>query len=151
MSRLPMVRLDDGAMYYVDGQLRQLRQVDNPHEFRDFETVEALSAYIVPFITKPGESSVVHRCDDKTPGAWEAFIKAMRSGQRFECDEDMAYYWLEVLPPVFMGRRVKLPSGELVNAWFGFAEGEEPITVFWKNALGDRFFGCRTELIAKGR
>ena len=71
-----------------------------------------------------------------------AFLEAMHSGQPFEMDEESWYYWLEVLPPVYMGRTVKLPSGEKVRASFGFAEGEEHITAFWKQ--GGKFMGCQT-------
>lgn len=87
--------------------------------------------------------STVHKYGDRTPGAWDRFIAAMHSGQQFECDEEMWYYWLEVLPPVHMGRNVILPDGQQLRAAFGFAEGAEPVTVFWKFA--GRYFGCRTK------
>jgi hypothetical protein len=74
------------------------------------------------------EPCPVHRYDDPTPGAWQRFLEAMHSRRVFECDEEMAYYWLEVLPPVYMCRRgVVLPDGQgVVYAQFGFAEGAEP-------------------------
>ena len=78
-------------------------------------------------------------------GSFDHFIFAMRSGRTFECDEEMWYYWLEVLPPIHMGRRVVLPNGDEVLASFGFAEGAEEITAFW--TLGKRYFGCRTNRI----
>lgn len=87
----------------------------------------------------------VHRYSDESPDAWAEFIKIMRSGEVFECDEEMFYYWLEVLPPVYMGRRVELPSGRIVKASFGFAEGREQVVAFWQE--GERYFGCRTNLI----
>src|SRR5580693_2965426 len=62
---------------------------------------------------------------------WKAFIEAMRSGEQFECDETMYYYWLEVLPPVHYSRWAELPNGENIHVSFGFAEGAEEITVFW--------------------
>ena len=71
-----------------------------------------------------------------------AFIAAMESGKPFEMDEESWYYWLEVLPPVYMGRTVLLANGETVKAHFGFAEGAEIITAFWKS--DGRYFGCRT-------
>lgn len=89
----------------------------------------------------------VHRYDDPDPGAWQAFIDAMCSGERFECDEEMYYYWLEVLPPVFMHREITfLPGheGHLMRVDFGFAEGAEPVTVFWRSPDRTRFFGQRT-------
>ena len=82
-------------------------------------------------------------------GSFDHFIFAMQSGKTFEVDEEMFYYWLEVLPSVHMGRRVILPNGECVSASFGFAEGAEPITVFWQHRYGRdlHFFGCRTDRI----
>ena len=79
---------------------------------------------------------------DEWRGGDGEFLEAMHSGNQFECDEEMFYYWLEVLPPVHMGRNVVLPNGDEVRASFGFAEGAEQITVFWQ--FGDKYFGCRT-------
>lgn len=79
------------------------------------------------------------------PAAWREFIEVMHSGQPFECDEEMFFYWLEVLPPVLWGGNVTLPNGQRVRASFGFAEGAEPITAFWKDK--GRYFGCRTNLM----
>lgn len=114
---------------------------------------------------------VVHRHGDKTPGAWDRFINAMTSGEEFECDEEMFYYWLEVLPPAFMGRVVTFPDGKKVKAYFGFAEGEDRIVAFWMigqrglkteplggvvckithdDAPGSRYFGRRTDIINRG-
>lgn len=87
----------------------------------------------------------VFKYDDPTPGAWDEFIKAMHSKEIFECDEEMFNYWLGVLPPVHMARNVVLPNGKEVRASFGFAEGAEEVTVFWRFA--ERFFGCRTSTV----
>jgi hypothetical protein len=73
----------------------------------------------------------------------EEFLAAMQSGRPFEMDEESFYYWLEVLPPAYMGRIVKLPNGWSIRAFFGFAEGEEQITAFWRQ--DGRYFGCRTD------
>ncbi len=95
----------------------------------------------------------VHRHEDKTPGAWAAFIAAMHSGEQFECDQEMYVYWLEVLPPAFMGREVTWPDGQKVKAHFGFAEGEDYITAFWCVGgswwaeTGVRYFGRRTNIL----
>jgi hypothetical protein len=92
----------------------------------------------------------VHRYDDHTPEEWQEFLTAMQSGEPFECDWGMFYYWLEVLPPVHYGRRVTLPNGREIVAAFGFAEGAEEITVFWRErhpGAEDRYFGCRTNTI----
>ena len=34
--RLPTVTLDDGKTYFIDERLKQLRNVNNPHDFIDF-------------------------------------------------------------------------------------------------------------------
>ena len=34
--KLPTVKLDNGKTYFIDERLRQLRNVDNPHDFIDF-------------------------------------------------------------------------------------------------------------------
>lgn len=72
-----------------------------------------------------------------------SFISANDRGERAEIDEEMFYYFLEVLPPVYMRRTVKLPDGRSVRAEFGFAEGAEMITAFWKE--GTKFYAQRTE------
>ncbi len=92
--------------------------------------------------------SKVHHFADKAPDAWGEFINAMHSGAVFECDEEMYDYWLDVLPPVYMGRLVTLPNGQRVRADFGFAEGIERITAFWRSE--GRCFGCQTTQLNKG-
>jgi len=79
---------------------------------------------------------------------WQAFIEAMGSGHKFEVDEENWYYWLEVLPPVFMGEAIDYfpgREGQPTPVSFGFAEGTEPITVFWK--WQGRYYGQRTKRI----
>ena len=98
--------------------------------------------------------ATIYKYDDWQGGAGD-FLTAMHSGQVFECDEDMYYYWLEVLPPSYLKNPVTLPDGQQVRSDFGFAEGAEPITAFWKTkdrkdgaeADGVRFFGCRTKIM----
>ena len=75
----------------------------------------------------------------------DEFVAAMSSRLPFEIDAESWYYWLEVLPPVYMGRTVKLPSGKTVRASFGFAEGEEAITAFWEH--DGRYYACGTDEI----
>ena len=79
---------------------------------------------------------------------WLDFIEAMHSGERFEVDEENWYYWLEVLPPVFMAEDIDYfpgREGQPTRVSFGFAEGSEPITVFWKE--NGRYYGQRTNRI----
>lgn len=85
-----------------------------------------------------------------TTEQWQDFIKAMNSGERFQVDEEMFYYWLEVLPPVFMNREITfLPGheGHRMYVSFGFAEGAEPITVFWVDPSDKHFYGQQTKKI----
>jgi len=78
---------------------------------------------------------------------WQEFIRVMHSGQPFEVDEEMWEYWLEVLPPVLMNKEITfMPGheGHPVKVDFGFAEGNEQVTVFWRSPDGKRYFGQRT-------
>ena len=88
-----------------------------------------------------------------TQGAvWEAFIKAMRSGEKVEIDEEMYFHWLEVLPPVWMNRTVTI-DGLRRRCKFGFAEGAEHIIAFYTEAdkrKGQRYFCQRTNEINRG-
>ena len=90
-------------------------------------------------------TATVYKYEDWAGGDG-AFLTAMHSGEVFEVDEEMFMYWLEVLPPVYMSRRVTLPNGREVKASFGFAEGAEPVTAFWKERSDGavHHFGCRT-------
>jgi len=79
---------------------------------------------------------------------WGEFIKAMHSGEQFECDEEMYFYWLEVLPPIFMFQAIDfLPGheGHRMKVDFGFAEGADCVTVFWRSPDKKRCFGQRTK------
>jgi hypothetical protein len=78
---------------------------------------------------------------------WDEFIKAMNSGEVIEIDEAMFDYWLEVLPPIYMGRAVTV-AGQTRRLSFGFAEGYDYITAFWRD--GGRFFCARTEEMNHG-
>jgi hypothetical protein len=80
---------------------------------------------------------------------WEAFIEAMNSGEQFECDEAMYDYWLGVLPPVDMRVTHTFEDGQTIYcADFAFAEGCEPITLFWSK--GGRYYGRQTSLVNGG-
>jgi hypothetical protein len=73
---------------------------------------------------------------------WPEFLSAMHSGEHVEMDREMWDYWLDVLPPVYMGRRVTLPSGHEIHAAFGFAEGASLVVAFW--FFSGRYWCCRT-------
>lgn len=82
---------------------------------------------------------------DPNKEKWSEFIAAMHSGKPFECDEEMYYYWLECLPPVWMGKVIKLRNGDTVKANFCFAEGAETVTAFWER--DGRYYGCATDVM----
>ena len=68
---------------------------------------------------------------------WAGLIEAMHSGKVIQVNEEVFYYFLEVLPPVYMGVRRIVGDGtdrRERRVSFGFAEGAEPITAFWSEA-----------------
>ncbi len=73
---------------------------------------------------------------------FRAFIMEIESENPVEVDEEMFWYFLEVLPPVYMSKDVTLPNGDKIHASFGFAEGYEKVKAFWKK--GGRYFACQT-------
>jgi hypothetical protein len=91
---------------------------------------------------------VVRRLEDDHPQAWATFLTERDSGAKVEIDEAMWWYWLEVLPPVYMRRRVTLADGTEKVVAFGFAEGTERITAFWRE--DKRYFCQLTNEIARG-
>lgn len=88
-----------------------------------------------------------------------AFVAFRDGGQVSEIDEEMFYYWLEVLPPTgFNGKQGNeamrmsgmsgdwlRPDGQIQRFSFAFAEGWEPITVFWH--FGGKFYAQRTGIV----
>jgi hypothetical protein len=81
--------------------------------------------------------------DQKTSGKWAEFIMAMRSGNKIEIDKEIYYYFLEVLPPIFMNRELPFPDPKHPMRYgFGFAEGAEEIKVFWRE--GEKYFCQKT-------
>ena len=55
------------------------------------------------------------------------------------------YYFLEVLPHVYMNRNLII-DGRPVRASFGFAEGRELVTAFWTKSGGHYFRQLTNEL-----
>lgn len=69
-----------------------------------------------------------------------AFVTARNAGELCRIDEEMFFYWLEVLPPVYFDQvqRVEIDGvSYLKRCSFGFAEGREFITDFWRNTDGN--------------
>jgi|SRR5271157_5996982 len=87
------------------------------------------------------------------------FLTVRDSGEIAEIDEEMFYYWLEVLPPTGgnleqngesmrmngMGGQWVRRDGTVQRFSFAFAEGLEAMTVFWDK--DQRFFAQRTNII----
>lgn len=87
-----------------------------------------------------------------TEDTWDAFLAAMHRGQVLQIDEQLYDYFLEVLPPLFLGRRVTLLDGSLQWADFGFAEGAEIVTAFWRKRTGEatQYFCGATNRVSRG-
>ena len=67
------------------------------------------------------------------------FTKAINSNEVCMIDEEMFYYWLEVLPPIYMDKVVDVEIDGIKyqkRCSFGFAEGWENIIDFWANGQG---------------
>jgi len=84
---------------------------------------------------------------DSARDDWKEFIAAMNSGQIFEIDEENYYYWLEILPPIYMGQ-TQIINGQPIRCSFGFAEGREYIKDFWTK--DGRFFGKMSDRLNRG-
>ena len=63
--------------------------------------------------------------------AWKEMIADIESGKEVRVDEETAYYFLEVLPPVHMNYVAKFDDGTERKVWFGFAEGYEHVKACW--------------------
>ena len=77
------------------------------------------------------------------------FQTARHSGRRIEVDEDTYWFYLEVLPPASMGKTYTL-DGIPQRTNFGFADGTELITAFWKEYDGSgatRYFCQMTDVV----
>jgi hypothetical protein len=77
-----------------------------------------------------------------------SLFEALARGERAEVDEEVFEYFLEVLPPKLMSTTVTLVDGSKVRATYGYAEGADTITAFWRE--GGRYFAQHTTLKARG-
>ncbi len=87
------------------------------------------------------------------------FVTTRDTGMISEIDAEMFDYWLGVLPPVGANKEQNCESmlmigiggqwvrkdGSLQRFSFAFAEGMEPITIFWQE--DGRYFAQRTNII----
>ena len=70
-------------------------------------------------------------------------LNARDTGQTIEITEGTFDYYLEVLPPAYMGRTISI-DGKSRKVTFGFAEGYEPITAFWtESRAGSVHYFCK--------
>ncbi len=79
----------------------------------------------------------------------QEFLNALDSDGIIEIDETMFYYFLGVLPPVFMSKTVTdYPGmeGEKTLVSFGFAEGAERILYFTQTPE-NKFFCVRSKRV----
>ncbi len=77
---------------------------------------------------------------------WNEAIEGMNSGEPVEVDEEFYWYFLEVLPPIFMNKYLEEIKRRVD---FGFAEGYEKVRAFWKEGSGEnvRYFCQRLNLM----
>jgi len=86
----------------------------------------------------------VYSYDDQTPESWKEFIRLLDNCEIVQIDESMFYYWLEVLPPVYM-HKDQLIDGVSRFCSFGFCEGSDYVIDFWhtKTATGEHLRYCK--------
>jgi hypothetical protein len=76
------------------------------------------------------------------------FFEALGRGDRVQVDQQIFDWFLDILPPVFMGRVVDLIDGSSQYALYGFAEGAAIITAFWSSK--QRFYAQYTNRMSRG-
>lgn len=81
-----------------------------------------------------------------TMNLFENFIAARERGEKCEIDKELFDYFLDILLPCFMNLTVLLCDGSKVIADYGFVEGEEVPTAFWKTPDG-KFFAQKIKQI----
>ncbi len=57
--QLPQIEMD-GKIYFVDGRLRQLRNVENPIDFMDFNQVHGVDEYLFDDVYKARDDVLIH-------------------------------------------------------------------------------------------
>lgn len=80
-------------------------------------------------------SQTMYKSNYDNHAEWKDFLKGMNSGLAVWIDKDMYYYWLECIPPIYMG-----------SGWqFGFCEGSGNVIDFWK--FEDKFYCIKSDCI----
>ena len=66
---------------------------------------------------------------------FKELVEKWEKREVIQIDEEMFYYWLGVLPPVYMNKRqvIEIDGVKLSKLCsFGFAEGREYVVDFWQ-------------------
>ena len=93
----------------------------------------------------PEAAAVPYGAGDIGEGRWPEANRKLDSGEIIEITKEFFDYYLGALPPVHMGRWVRLQNGRAVRAEFGFAEGAEQIRAFWSE--GPKFYAAQTNQV----
>jgi len=72
---------------------------------------------------------------------FQEYINRSPKNQPVRITEEVFDYFLGVLPPVSMGKTIKL-NGRIQKTSFEFAEGWEKTTAFWQ--VGEKFYAQKT-------
>ena len=75
---------------------------------------------------------------------FQEFVNRSPKNQPVQIAEEVFDYFLGVLPPVTMGKTIKL-NGKMQYTSFEFAEGWENTTAFWK--VREKFYAQKTNRI----
>jgi hypothetical protein len=78
-----------------------------------------------------------------TKEKWAEYINRPEPENKSEVDSEIYFYFLEVLPPIWINKDYSFNDGAVANKSFGFAEGYEPITVFWEE--DGKYFSRRSK------
>ena len=83
---------------------------------------------------------------------FKEYIAASDRGEICQIDEEMFYYFLEVLPPQYMNRDREIDGHGIIRCSFGFAEGAGHIIDFWRGrVLNGGFYSKRSNRMASLR
>lgn len=93
----------------------------------------------------PEAAAVPYGEGDIGAGRWPEAHKKLDSGETIEITQKFFNYFHEVLPPVGMGRWVRLRNGREIRSAFEFAEGAERITAYWIE--DSRFYAAQTNQV----
>ncbi len=99
-------------------------------------------------VVRPDDVDWEHR--HPTEAEMRAYLTGAQQAMPFEVTEAVWTYFLDVLPPPWMNEKRTLPGGRVQRCDFGFAEGRECVTAFWREWDGPpgdrrvvRWWACR--------